>query len=86
MVIIILLQLVKVLEQENELIAYYKTRGTVDKTDLRKQLESQLPAYMIPSYFVELEEFPLTSNGKVDKNNLPDDLINTLAIKPGSRI
>jgi len=39
---------------------------------LRRYLSGQLPGYMIPSYFVQLEEMPLTSNGKIDKKALPE--------------
>lgn len=39
--------------------------------DLRKHLSRTLPEYMIPSYFVELEQMPLTPNGKIDKKALP---------------
>jgi bacitracin synthase 3 len=48
------------------------TEGNPDITMLREQLTSQLPDYMIPSYFVALERLPLTVNGKVDRRSLPD--------------
>ncbi|NJO81279.1 MAG: amino acid adenylation domain-containing protein [Blastochloris sp.] len=38
---------------------------------LQRDLSTQLPAYMIPSVFVELASFPLTPNGKVDRRALP---------------
>jgi natural product biosynthesis luciferase-like monooxygenase protein len=38
---------------------------------LESFLRERLPQYMIPSGFVMLDRFPLTSNGKVDRKRLP---------------
>ncbi|MDB9371999.1 condensation domain-containing protein [Nodularia sphaerocarpa] len=43
-------------------------------TDFRQYLAPKLPAYMLPSAFVWLEQLPLTTNGKVDKLQLPAPL------------
>ncbi|WDV56930.1 amino acid adenylation domain-containing protein [Streptomyces coeruleorubidus] len=38
---------------------------------VREHLGTLLPSYMIPAYFVVLDELPLTSSGKVDWRRLP---------------
>lgn len=43
----------------------------LDITQLREYLAGELPDYMIPVYFVQLEEITLTPNGKVDWKKLP---------------
>jgi len=48
----------------------------VDSSDselrtISNKLKQSLPDYMIPSFFVELEAFPLTAQGKIDKRALP---------------
>lgn len=60
-------------QEEYELSAYLIPKNSSDFSiaDLRSTLQEQLPAYMVPSYYVELEQFPLTSNGKLDKSALP---------------
>jgi amino acid adenylation domain-containing protein len=54
------------------LVAYLvRLDSPTDENEPRSFLENILPAYMIPSRFVWLEEMPLTPNGKVDRRALP---------------
>ncbi len=59
---------------EKFLCAYYIPTtgidGGPDIAELRRFLGKSLPGYMIPSYFMPLETFPLTPNGKIDKKAL----------------
>jgi amino acid adenylation domain-containing protein len=41
-------------------------------TTLREYLKGRLPHYMVPSAFVLMARFPLTSNGKIDRQALAD--------------
>lgn len=43
----------------------------VTLSSLTQQLEENLPAFMIPEFFVKLTEMPLTPNGKPDVERLP---------------
>ncbi|PYS76408.1 MAG: non-ribosomal peptide synthetase, partial [Acidobacteria bacterium] len=54
---------------QKALVAYFAAReGTAPAAaELRRHLEELLPAYMVPSSFVELAHLPLTENGKVDR-------------------
>jgi amino acid adenylation domain-containing protein/FkbH-like protein len=42
-----------------------------DADNLREHLKQSLPEFMVPSAFVFLEQFPLSSNGKIDRKVLP---------------
>ena len=59
---------------ERKLVAYMVPRGderlTVDL--MREHLLTRLPEYMVPAALVMLEQFPLTTNGKIDRRALPD--------------
>ncbi|HVI44933.1 MAG TPA: amino acid adenylation domain-containing protein [Chitinophaga sp.] len=57
-----------------ELVAYITGERTLSVTDIRASLANMLPAYMVPHHFVQLDEFPLTTNGKIDRKRLPDPL------------
>ena len=42
-----------------------------DSLKLRRYLQSKLPDYMVPSAFINLQEWPLTSSGKINRSALP---------------
>lgn len=60
--------------REKYLVAYFvPIQGqTVTVEQLRTFLTEQLPDYMIPSAFVQMESFPLTPNGKVNRRALSE--------------
>ncbi|HEY3699626.1 MAG TPA: amino acid adenylation domain-containing protein, partial [Spongiibacteraceae bacterium] len=59
-------------EGDQRLVGFYRTRleAKLSMSELREHLAATLPAFMIPQHFVELERFPLTPNGKVDRKAL----------------
>lgn len=59
---------------EPQLIAYVLPKDNVQsftKQELQTHLLDHLPAYMVPSIFVQLRDLPLTTNGKLDLTALP---------------
>ncbi|MEZ7512972.1 amino acid adenylation domain-containing protein [Bacillus pumilus] len=54
------------------LAAYLVTDGENPVSGWKAFLQESLPGYMIPSYFVVMDEMPVTTNGKVDQKALPD--------------
>ena len=44
--------------------------GTVEPAHLRKQLKQKLPTFMIPGKLKNVEEIPVTKNGKADRKKL----------------
>jgi amino acid adenylation domain-containing protein len=53
------------------IVAYLVSSNVKPGTmNLRNYLGTQLPAYMIPQYFVFIDAVPLTSSGKSDRNQL----------------
>ncbi|WP_036528987.1 non-ribosomal peptide synthetase, partial [Nocardia sp. CNY236] len=56
----------------DQLVAYVVTAsGPVDLDSIKNALHRTLPAYMVPSAIVVLEEFPLNASGKLDRKALP---------------
>ena len=61
--------------QGNKRLVAYLVSSTPQ--NLRDFLKSKLPDYMIPSAFIPLTTFPLTANGKINRNALPSPDLTT---------
>jgi surfactin synthase thioesterase subunit/aryl carrier-like protein len=53
------------------LCAYIVAEEEVTLGELRENLLKTLPEYMVPAYFMQLDSLPLTSNGKINRKELP---------------
>ncbi len=64
---------VKGFEAPNQsyLCLYYNDELPMSEEDLRAELEKSLPYYMIPSYYMRIENVPLLPNGKLNRRALP---------------
>ena len=58
---------------EKQLVAYYLDDGAapVAPETLRTALQALLPDYMVPTAYVRMDAWPLTSNAKLDRRALP---------------
>lgn len=65
---------VVVCEKDNNsfLCAYVVGKEGINYGVVKEKLSESLPEYMIPSCFMQLEELPTTSTGKLDKKSLPE--------------
>lgn len=64
---------VAVCDQDKKIIGlYYKANSPITAQELEKHLESELPPYMMPSVYMEVDSFPLTRNGKIAREQLPE--------------
>jgi len=60
------------------LCAYFVTDEELTTEELQTYLSRELPEYMIPDCFIEMESIPLTSNGKINRKLLPKPEIETV--------
>jgi amino acid adenylation domain-containing protein len=64
---------------DKRLVAYVIARAgaVIDSAQLHQYLSDQLPDYMRPAAVVPLERFPITPNGKLDRQALPEPAYRT---------
>ncbi|MET0328859.1 MAG: amino acid adenylation domain-containing protein, partial [Luteimonas sp.] len=56
---------------DRRLVAYLQPTATFDASGLRGFVAAQVPDYMVPAAFVALAQWPVTANGKLDRDALP---------------
>jgi amino acid adenylation domain-containing protein len=70
-------------EGDDRLVAFLVSSAALSSAEtMRSRLGERLPGYMIPSHYVELDSFPLTLNGKVDRTAL---VKRTVQMSPADR-
>ena len=75
---------VKTLNHRKTLIAYYVSDDIIDTTLLQNSLKERLPHYMVPHFFIAIDNIPLTVNHKIDFNALPT--ITTIPCKDSGQL
>lgn len=58
---------------QKQLVAYYIGKKLPPtEYDLRSYLREELPEYMVPSRFIQINHLPLSASGKLNRNALPN--------------
>lgn len=71
------------LSEQAQLIAYLQSSKTSQEiSDFEEQVRLVLPEYMIPSYYVWIDDFPRTSSGKINRKALPPPKYNRPSTAP----
>ncbi|MCI8665297.1 MAG: amino acid adenylation domain-containing protein [Dorea sp.] len=64
--------LVKEKDSVQFLCGYFVAESQIDRQNLTCFMQKYLTPYMVPSVLMQLPQFPLTNNGKVNKRALPE--------------
>lgn len=65
-------QAIKTGKGDDELYAFIQSNHDIDQQALINYLKSKMPSYMIPIKYICTTEFPLNSNGKIDRQKLKE--------------
>lgn len=82
--------MLKELHANMHITAYIQKEFDITNEEINKALKESLPAYMLPSVFIAVEEFPLTRTGKIDRKSLPSlrfsDVKATAYVAPSTEV
>jgi tyrocidine synthetase-3 len=57
-------------QNSDDLYAFYIAKKEIDSDIIKDYIKKYLPNYMVPSFVIYLEEFPLNVHGKIDRKEL----------------
>lgn len=57
-------------DKKNKVVAFYV--GDDDKRAIIDEMKTKVPEFMVPNIFMQVDEMPLTKNGKLDRNYLKE--------------
>ena len=63
---------VRKLHGQDNLCAYFTAEKKLDLNELRDELKKHLTPYMVPTAYLQMDELPMTPNGKTDVRALPE--------------
>jgi len=61
-------------QNKKEIVMFFESGDELTPAFIRERLLKRLPKYMLPTAFQRLEKMPLTSNGKIDRQQLASRL------------
>ncbi|WP_368657017.1 amino acid adenylation domain-containing protein [Metabacillus halosaccharovorans] len=62
---------IKTANKETKLCAYYTAESLITSLEMRNMLMQQLPDFMVPELYMQVEKMPLSANNKINKKALP---------------
>lgn len=82
--------LLRTLNENMHITGYIQKETEISNEEINKILKESLPAYMLPSVFIEVVEFPFTRTGKIDRKALPalssSDVKATAYVAPSTEV
>ena len=70
---------VKVTDASIDRLVAYIENNSLNENDIRKYCTSNLSPFMVPSFFMIIDKFPLNQSGKIDRLRLPLPNVNIIS-------
>ena len=77
---------IKEIYNNEHLCAYLTAENEIDINDLKDFLTQHLTRYMVPTVFMQLDEMPISPNGKTDIKQLPEPSLNLNYVAPQTEL